>query len=71
MIFQAEMHSILLYGGETWPVRVARERMLAVFDNDIIRRILRVRGEEGVESRRRYRFTSKIGSIGLVTLQDV
>ncbi len=34
------MRSILLYGCETWPVRVADERMLEVFDNDSIRRIL-------------------------------
>ncbi len=44
---QAVVRSILLYGCETWPVRVADERMLEVFDNDSIRRILRVRRRLG------------------------
>ncbi len=44
------MRSILLYGGETWPVRVADERMLEVFDNDSIRRILCVRRRDCVPS---------------------
>ncbi len=55
------MRSILLYSCETWPVRVADERMLQVFDNDSIRRILRVRRRDcvpSVELRRRLRFTS-------------
>ncbi len=34
--YQAVVRSILLYGCETWPVRVADERMLEVFDNDSI-----------------------------------
>ncbi len=42
-VYQAVMRSILLYGCETWHVRVADERMLEVFDNDSIHRILRVR----------------------------
>ncbi len=42
-VYQAVVGSILLYCCETWPVRVADERMLEVFDNDNIRRILRVR----------------------------
>ncbi len=42
-VYQAVVRSILLYGCETWPVRVADERMLEVFDNDSIRRILRIR----------------------------
>ncbi len=37
------MRSILLYGSETWHVRLDGERMLEVFDIDSIRRILRVR----------------------------
>ncbi len=42
-VYQAVVRSILLHGCETWPARVANERMLEVFDNDSIRRILRVR----------------------------
>ncbi len=42
-VYQAVLRSILLSGCETWPVRVADKRMLEVFDNDSIRRILRVR----------------------------
>ncbi len=49
-IYQAVVRSILLYGCETWPVRVADERMLEVFDNDSIRRILRVRIRDCVPS---------------------
>ncbi len=37
------MRSILLYSCEAWPVRVADERILDVFNNDSIHRILRVR----------------------------
>ncbi len=54
------MRSILLYGCETWPVRVDDERMLEVFDNDSIRRILRVRRRDcvpSVELRRRLSLT--------------
>ncbi len=50
------MRSILLNGCETWPVRVADERVLEVFDNDSISRILRVRRRDcvpSVELRRR------------------
>ncbi len=55
------MRSILLYGSETWPVLVADERMLEAFDNDSIRRILRVRRRDcvsSVELRRRLCLTS-------------
>ncbi len=38
------------YGCETCPVRVADQRMLEVFDNDSVRRILRVRRRECVSS---------------------
>ncbi len=41
-VYQTVVRSILLYGCGTWPVRVADERMLEVFDNDSIRRILRM-----------------------------
>ncbi len=55
-VYQAVVRSILLYGCETWPVRVAGERMLEVFNNDSIRRILRVKRRDcvpSVELRRR------------------
>ncbi len=60
-VYQAVVRSILLYGCETWPVRVADERMLEVFDNDSILRILRVRRRDcvpPVELRRRLCLTS-------------
>ncbi len=40
-VYQAVVRSILLYGCETWPVRVADERMLEAFDNDSILRVRR------------------------------
>ncbi len=49
-VYQAVVRSILLYGFETWPVRVANERMFGVFDNDNIRRILRARRRACVPS---------------------
>ncbi len=36
------MNSILLYAFKTWPLRLAKEIMFAVFDNDSICRILHV-----------------------------
>ncbi len=47
-VCQAVVRSNLHYGCETWPVRVADERMLEVFDKDSIRRILRVRRRDCV-----------------------
>ncbi len=41
-VCQVVVRSILLYGCETWPVRVADERMLEVFDNDNTHCILHV-----------------------------
>ncbi len=58
---EAVVHSILLYGCETWPVRIADERILEVFVNDSICRILRVRHRDcvpSVELRRRLCLTS-------------
>ncbi len=49
-IYLAVVRSILPYGCETWSVRVAGERVLGVFDNDSIRRILRVRRRDCVPS---------------------
>ncbi len=74
------MRSILLYGCKTWPVRIVDERMLEVFGNDSIRRILRVRRRDCVpfvELHRRLCLTSipallvQKRSAGLVMLQDV
>lgn len=39
---------ILLYGGETWPLRAADERRLEVFDNNCPLRTLRHRRTDGV-----------------------
>ncbi len=55
-VYLAEVRSILFYGCETWPVRVADERMLEAFDNDSIHRISRFRRRgcvQCVELRRR------------------
>ncbi len=49
-VYQAVVRSILLYGCETWPIRVSDERMLEVFDNDSTRRIPRVRRRDCVPS---------------------
>ncbi len=49
-VYQAVMRSILLCGCETWPVRLADERTLEVFNNDSIRRILRVNQRDCVPS---------------------
>ncbi len=49
-VYQAVVRSILLYGCKTWPVRIFDGRMLEVFGNDIIRRILRVRRRDCVPS---------------------
>ncbi len=60
-VYQAVVRAILLYGCETCPVRVVDERMLKVFDNDSIHRILRVRRRDcvpSVELRRRLCLTS-------------
>ncbi len=75
-VYQAVMRSILLYGCETWPVRVANERMLEVFGYSSIRRILRARRrdcEPSVELRRHLcrHCPCKEGSAGLVMLQGV
>ncbi len=60
-VYQAVVRSISLYGCEKWPVRVAEERMVKVFDNHSIRRIVRVRRRDcvpSVELRRRLCLTS-------------
>ncbi len=60
-LYQAVVRSILLYGCETWWVRVADEMMLEVFDNDSTHRILIVRRRDCVltaELRHRLLITS-------------
>ncbi len=60
-IYHALVQSILLCGCETWQVRVADGRMLEVFDNGRIQRILHVRCRDYVttaEMRYRLRPTS-------------
>ncbi len=65
-VYQAVVLSILLYDSETWPVQVADEGMLEVFDNDSIRRILHLRCRDCVptaELRRRLRLTSILAQL--------
>ncbi len=57
-----------LFGCALWPVRVADERVLAVFENDRIRRILCI--YRTVELRCRLLSSSKEGSVGLATARD-
>ncbi len=49
-VYQAVVHTILLYGCETLLERVADERMLEVFDNASIHHILSVRRRDCVPS---------------------
>ncbi len=73
------LHSILPYGCEIWPVQVADKGMLAVFNNEIILRILHVKRRDYKEqnsgaastSLAYRRSSSRAGSAGLVTLRDV
>ncbi len=73
------LHSILPYGCEIGPVQVADKGMLAVFNNEIIRRILHVRRRDhkeqncGADSTSVVyrRSSSKTGFVGLATLGDV
>ncbi len=41
-VYQVVVRSFLFYGCETWLVPAAKERMLAVFDNDSICHFLHV-----------------------------
>ncbi len=78
-VYQVVVRSILLYGCETWPVRVADERKLEVFDDDSIHHTLRVRHRVchpwncvTASALHAYRHCSyKEGSAGLVMPQDV
>ncbi|MDY6930075.1 MAG: reverse transcriptase family protein [Pseudomonadota bacterium] len=47
-IYQAVVRTTLLYGSETWPLRVADRNKIEVFDNDCLRRILHVRRIEHI-----------------------
>ncbi len=55
-VYQIVVRSIVLYGCQTWTVRVADERMLTVFDNESIHRIQHAKRRDWVpkvELRRR------------------
>ena len=41
-VYQATVRAVLLYGSETWPLRVEDSRQLEVFDNRCLRSIARV-----------------------------
>ncbi len=47
-VYRAVMRLILVCDCETWPVRVVDERMLGLFENDSIRRILHVKSRDCV-----------------------
>ncbi len=67
--FDANNLTVGLYGSKLWPVRVAEERVLAVFDNDRIRHILRI--YRTVELRCRLRSSSEERSVDSATARDV
>ncbi len=48
--YQVVVRSDLPYDFETWPVRVADERMWEIFGNDSIHRVLRIRRRDRVPS---------------------
>ncbi len=79
-IYKTVVCSILLYDCAKWSVRVGHKRVLAVFDNKSIRRILHVRSRDNVpfvELRSRnsiqvYRHNScRACYATMLTLQDV
>ncbi len=79
-VCKAVVRLILLYDCEKWSVRVGHKRVLAVFDNKSIRRILHVRSRDwvpSVELRSRnaiqvYRHNScRACYATMLTLQDV
>ncbi len=47
-IYETEVRTTVLYGCETWPLRVEDQRRLEVFDNDCLRRILGCRGQDRI-----------------------
>ncbi len=69
---KAEVRSSRLYGCETWPVRVADERMLEVIDNDSTETMFHPWNCDAASSLQAFRRCSrKEGSAGLVMPQDV
>ena len=49
-VYRAAIRPVLMYGCETWPVRVEDVRKLEVFDHWCLRRVLNVRWEDRVSN---------------------
>ncbi len=47
-IYESVVRTIMLYGCETWPLRVEDQRRLEVFDSDCLRRILGYRRQDRI-----------------------
>ena len=65
-IYESAIRSILLYGCETWPVRVADMRKMEVFDHWCLRILLKIRPLDQIsnkEVRRRCRGIAKLDAI--------
>jgi hypothetical protein len=65
-VFQATVRTILLYGCETWPLRVEDEKRLTVFDHRCLRTILRVRYIEKVSNETIRRRCCGIEALGVI-----
>ena len=49
-VYNTTVRKVLLYGCETWPLRVEDVRRLSVFDNRCLRNIARVRWQQHVSN---------------------
>ncbi|VDO47491.1 unnamed protein product [Schistosoma margrebowiei] len=49
-VYCAAVHSVLLYGSETWPVRVEDIRRVLVFDHKCLRNIARISWDHRVSN---------------------
>ncbi|CAH8560679.1 unnamed protein product [Dicrocoelium dendriticum] len=73
-IYSASVRSVLLYGCESWPIRVEDMRRLSAFDNGCLRRIARVWWQHRVNSndvRRRILGNASISFNKLVLLRQL
>ncbi|CAH8538271.1 unnamed protein product, partial [Dicrocoelium dendriticum] len=73
-VYSASVRSVLLYGSESWPIRVEDMRRLSAFDNGCLRRIARVRWQHRVTSndvRRRVLGNASISFNKLVLLRQL
>ncbi|CAI2737955.1 unnamed protein product, partial [Dicrocoelium dendriticum] len=73
-VYSASVRSVLLYGSESWPIRVEDMRRLSAFDNGCLRRIARVRWQHRVTSndvRRRVLRNASISFNKLVLLRQL